>query len=105
MNFQINLSSSRNDVFNVIIEKYVKLKDDESHELYFNLTPGTGTVGALMTLMAIDGSRKLYYYVPENDANKAIMESEEKKSERLKKVDKNSIPLEGLLSQALDSII
>ena len=27
MNFQINLSSSRNDVFNVIIEKYVKFID------------------------------------------------------------------------------
>ena len=88
-----------------IMEKYVKSKDDENHELYFNLTPGTGTVGSLMTLMAIDGSRKLYYYIPENDAEKASNESEEQKASRLKGVDKNNIPLENLISQALDSII
>ena len=44
------------------ISEEVELLDDASHQLYFNLTPGTGVISSLMMLLAIDGDRKLYYY-------------------------------------------
>lgn len=79
----------------VILDRYVREKENKNNLLFFNLTPGTGIIGALMTLMAIDGDRSLYYYsqdesIPDN--------------ERLKVVDKSQIPLRRLLSQALDSV-
>ena len=77
--------------------------DDENHQLYFNCTPGTSTIGALMTLLAIDGDRKLYYYSQEemppemSEDEKAIF-----KENLLNVVDKTKIPLYSLLSQALE---
>lgn len=85
------------------LDKLVKGKDTNKNLLFFNLTPGTVNVGALMTLMAIDGHRKLYYYIPQNEADSQKEENEEEKRMRLVEVNKKDIPLKGLLSQALDS--
>lgn len=80
--------------------------DDADHILCFNLTPGTGIIGSLMTLQAIDGDRELYYYsqrsLPEDIKNNppAI---EEFKMGLLKKANKSQIPLKNILSQALES--
>lgn len=88
-----------------IISKPIKERDDANHEMYFNLTPGTNSAGSLMTLMAIDGSRRLFYYIPQDVAKQSEVEDEATKRIRLVEVDKNSIPLSSLLSQALDSIM
>lgn len=82
-----------------ILSKPIKDRDDANHELYFNLTPGTNSAAALMTLMAIDGSRKLFFY------KQNVNENEVPKSDRLVEVEKSDIPLSSLLSQALDSIM
>ena len=74
------------------VERAVRRVDNREHLLYFNLTPGTGIVGSLMTLFAIDDNRRLYYY-PQNSKNPVITMA-----------DKGKIPLENLLSQALESI-
>ena len=92
--------------FNVLGNK-VKELDNAEHQLYFNLTPGTGIIGSLMTLMAIDGDRELYYYSQEkmpNDATATDEEKEKFKQTLLKPVDKSRVPLQALLSQALESI-
>lgn len=86
------------------LDKIVKEKDNIHNKLFFNITPGTVNVGALMTLMAIDGFRRLYYYIPKNEADKEKPESEEEKRKRLKEVNKKNIPLQSLLSQALESL-
>lgn len=75
----------------------VEAKDDDNHQLIFNLTPGTGIVGSLMTLLAIDGDRELYYYRQEK--SNAISDLE-----RLQPVNKSDIPLKNLLSQALERL-
>ena len=74
-----------------VVKDAVDNVDDREHLLYFNLTPGTGIVGSLMTLFAIDDNRRLYYY-PQN-TTRVITEA-----------DKNKVPLENLLSQALENI-
>lgn len=79
------------------ISPLVEAKDDDNHRLIFNLTPGTGIVGSLMTLLAIDGDRELYYYRQEkNDSIPDI--------DRLQPVYKSDIPLKNLLSQALETL-
>lgn len=75
-----------------VVNKAVRRVDNHEHQLYFNLTPGTGIVGSLMTLFAIDDNRHLYYY-PQNSANAMITQA-----------DKGKVPLENLLSQALESL-
>ena len=90
-----------------VLENKAKELDDARHQLYFNLTPGTGIIGSLMTLMAIDGDRELYYYSQEKMPNEATATLEEKeifKQKLLKPVDKSKVPLQALLSQALESI-
>lgn len=89
------------------LEKRAKELDNAEHQLYFNLTPGTGIIGSLMTLMAIDGDRELYYYSQEKMPNEETATNEEKelfKIKLLKPVDKSKVPLQALLSQALESI-
>lgn len=86
------------------IEKELQGKDDVSHVLYFNLTPGTANISSLMTLMAIDGDRKLLYYVPENDPHKVATMSEKEKELRLKEVAKEEMSLKSLLSQAIETL-
>lgn len=73
----------------------IKDLDDSNHKLAFNLTPGTGVIGSLMTLMAVDGDRDLYYYSQDTTLSD---------EERLVIVDKSSVPLKNLLSQALENI-
>lgn len=85
------------------IESIVRKIDDENHQLYFNCTPGTSTIGALMTLLAIDGDRKLYYYSQEEMPSGMTEEAKDRfKENLLNVVDKNKIPLYSLLSQALE---
>lgn len=91
------------ECFNAI-EKQLIGRDTPANVLYFNLTPGTANISALMTLMAIDGDRKLYYYVPENDPNKVRAMSEKEKQLRLTEVIKKDIPLDNLLSQAIETL-
>mgnify|MGYP002621946934 CR=1 FL=1 len=69
----------------------IKKEDNNQQLLYFNLTPGTGIVGSLMTLFSIDKDRELYFYAQNS-------------SKELLAVDKSKLPLENLLSQALDKI-
>ncbi|MBO5580039.1 MAG: hypothetical protein J5952_06425 [Prevotella sp.] len=70
-------------------------KDNTLYQLVFNITPGTGIVGSLMTLMAIDGDRSLFYY----NQDKRVLDNG-----RIKTVNKSKVPLENLLSQALETI-
>lgn len=67
-------------------------KEDKSKDvrLYFNLTPGTGIVGSLMTLFSLDKYRNLYFYAQNS-------------SKEIVSVDKSKVPLENLLSQALEA--
>ncbi len=78
-----------------VLRKAVEKEDNKKQLLNFNLTPGTGIIGSLMTLFSIDNDRKLYFYA---------QFSKLKNSERLKPVDKDMIPLENLLSQALQKL-
>ena len=73
----------------------IKHLDDERHQLIFNLTPGTAVVSSLMTLLAIDANRELYYY-NQND--------QMPDNERLASVDKSQISWDNLLTQALESL-
>lgn len=79
------------------ISPLVESKDDDNHRLIFNLTPGTGIVGSLMTLLAIDGDRELYYYRQEK--SNTISDYD-----RFQPVNKSDIPLKNLLSQALERL-
>lgn len=74
-----------------ILDSEIKDFDKPQYQLYFNLTPGTGIVGSLMTLMSIKGNRKLFYY-PQFQGDTQIKEA-----------DKSQIPLKNLLSQALEN--
>ena len=67
----------------------IKIEDTPDQLLYFNLTPGTGIVGSLMTLFSLDKYRELYFYAQFS-------------SKELLPVDKSKVPLENLLSQALE---
>jgi hypothetical protein len=87
-----------------VMSEVVNNNDDSKHVLYFNLSPGTANVSALMTLLAIDGDRSLYYYISENDPEKVRSITEEEKRSRLIPVDKKGIPLQALLSQALETV-
>ena len=77
------------------VEEFVKKRDNDDTDLYFNLTPGTGIIGSLMTLMSIDGNRHLYYYSQDNRLAE---------DQKLEEVNKSQIPLQNLLSQALDTL-
>jgi hypothetical protein len=77
------------------LRPWIKRFDDDSHQLAFNLSPGTGVVSSLMTLMAIHAGRDLYYY---------SQDSSLKDEDRLVTVDKTRVPLHNLLSQALENI-
>lgn len=94
-----------------VLDKIVKKKDNFENLLFFNLTPGNANISAIMTLLAIDGDRKLYYYkplvddgtTPKNELQSKKEVSEEEKMTQLIEVNKTDIPLQNLLSQALDS--
>jgi len=73
------------------LQDAIKNEDNNDQRLFFNLTPGTGIVGSLMTLFSIDKDRELFFYA-------------QMTSKLLKPVDKTKLPLENLLSQALEKI-
>ena len=75
-----------------VVKNAVDSVDNHEHLLYFNLTPGTGIVGSLMTLFAIDDNRRLYYY-PQKTPGAVMTEA-----------NKSKVPLENLLSQALENM-
>ena len=72
------------------LDNSIKKEDTTNQLLYFNLTPGTGIVGSLMTLFSLDKYRELYFYAQYS-------------SKELLPVDKSKVPLENLLSQALET--
>lgn len=67
-------------------------KFDNTYEYYFNLSPGTAVVSAIMALLSIDDNSELYYYKQKNV------------TQRLQRVDKSKVPMENLLSQALETL-
>ena len=95
ISFDFMKESCNYDLFNecyIAVENAVKDIDKPGTSLHFNLTPGTGIVGSLMTLFAIDDNRRLYYY-PQNTPDAVMTEA-----------NKSKVPLENLLSQALENI-
>lgn len=70
--------------------------DSSDREFCFNLTPGTVVVSSIMTLLSIDSDRELYYYRQASNITDDRL--------RLQKVDKTKVPLENLLSQALETL-
>lgn len=85
-----------NQCFQAINSDILKM-DDKNHSLYFNLTPGTASVGGVMTLLAMDPKRILYYYRQKED----IALDDEK---RLVPVEKDYESLKTVFSNALDNI-
>lgn len=83
--------NSFEDCFSTI-DTAMKDYEKPQYQLYFNVSPGTGIVGSLMTLMSIKGNRKLFYY-PQFVGDTQIKEAV-----------KSKIPLENLLSQALETL-
>ncbi len=79
----------------VNINELVQTLDTPNNKLFFNLTPGTVTMSSVMTLIAVDGDRSLYYYSQDDKIPVEL---------KLEKVNKNQIPLENLLSQALENV-
>ena len=73
----------------------IRAKDDDHHRFIFYISPGTALVGSLITLMAIDGDRELFYY---------SQEPGKKDSDLLMPVDKKQIPLRNLLTQAFEKL-
>lgn len=76
--------------------KAIQEYDDDAHEIAFNITPGTALVSSVMTLLAIDGDKKLYYHEQSSDKTTP--------SQAIQEVDKTKLPIENLLSQALEKI-
>lgn len=85
-----------NDCFNTINADVLRM-DDKDHSLYFNLTPGTASVGGVMTLLAMDPKRSLYYYRQKEDINL----DEEK---RLIPVEKDYESLKAVFSGVIENI-
>lgn len=86
--------NNHEECFKILLSQ-VEKKDDDKHRLYFNLTPGTSVIASVMTLLSIDADRELYYYSQDN--NKKI-------EGRMVRIPKNVLPLQDLLSKALEKI-
>lgn len=85
-----------NDCFKTLNADVLSM-DDKDHSLYFNLTPGTASVGGVMTLLAMDPKRSLYYYRQKEDIN---IDDEK----RLVPVEKDYESLKMVFSGALENI-
>lgn len=70
--------------------------DDKYHHLHFNITPGTSNIGGIMTLMAMDPKRELYYYRQNED----IIDD----NDRLRRIEKDYESLKHLFSEHLENI-
>lgn len=92
-----------NDCFHKI-QNIVNRRNDASHLLYFNMTPGPSLMSSLMTLLAFDGMSRLFYYQDKCGSDLSTVPEIEKRS-YLHEVEKKDIPLKSILSQALDSIM
>mgnify|MGYP002525304752 CR=1 FL=1 len=68
----------------------MKKLDLKEHLFYFNLTPGTATIKLILTLLSISAKHRLFYY-------------SQGKAPKLVDVDKSLLPLQNLLSQALET--
>lgn len=68
----------------------IKQLDSKKYLFYFNLTPGTATIKLILTLLSINAKHRLYFYSQGN-------------TPRLIEVDKSLLPLQNLLSQALET--
>ena len=98
---------SRFDTAYKILDVKLQTYDDKQHRLYFNATPGTSIISSLMTLMSIDSDRELYYYSQKKMPNEETATEQEKldfRADLLQPVDKTTIPLNNLLSQALEKV-
>lgn len=68
----------------------MKQLDSKEHLFFFNLTPGTATIKLVLTLLSINAKHQLFYY-------------SQGKTPKLVKVEKSLLPLQNLLSQALET--
>ena len=68
----------------------IKQLDSKKHLFYFNLTPGTATIKLILTLLSINAKHRLFFYSQGN-------------TPKLIEVDKSLLPLQNLLSQALET--
>ena len=80
-----------------VLDEAVRREDEPNVQLCFNLTPGTGIVGSLMTLFSIDADRLLFYYAQFTSDYRS-------NHERVQEAKKEKIHLESLLSQALQKL-
>ena len=80
-----------------ILDEAVRHENEPDTQLCFNVTPGTGIIGSLMTLFSIDADRRLFYYAQFTSDYKS-------NNERVQEADKTKIHLESLLSQALQKM-
>ena len=80
-----------------VLDEAVRHEDEPNAQLCFNLTPGTGIVGSLMTLFSIDADRLLFYYAQFTSDYRS-------NHERVQEAKKEKIHLESLLSQALQKL-
>lgn len=80
-----------------VLDEAVRHEDEPNAQLCFNLTPGTGIVGSLMTLFSIDADRLLFYYAQ-------FTSDYRNNHERVQEAKKEKIHLESLLSQALQKL-
>ena len=82
------------DCFKLLSKDTNNLDNSSNTEICFNLTPGTASISSIVTLLSIDSKRKLYYYSQDG----SIFDNP------IRPVDKTKVPLENLLSQALETL-
>jgi hypothetical protein len=68
----------------------IKKLDAKKNLFYFNITPGTATIKLILTLLSINAKHRLFYYSQGKDS-------------KLVEVDKSLLPLQNLMSQALET--
>lgn len=69
--------------------------DEKKYVLHFNITPGTSNIGGLMTLLAMDPQRYLYYYRQKEGLADDV---------RMKPIEKDYESLKLLFSSTLEKI-
>lgn len=80
------------DIANNVVKGY----DDNNHLIRINSTPGTALITSVLTLLAIDVDRELYYF-KQFDNNVPI-------EDKLKEVDKSKVPILELIAQSMDKL-
>lgn len=77
-----------------LLSNEIREFDTKDKEICFNLTPGPASISSIVTLLSIDADRKLYYY----------SQDDSKSNNPIELVDKTKVPLENLLSQAIETL-